>query len=144
MDKEIYTTIGAAIELLAHSNYHQDFNLNFYLHTQIYPPIKYEQIFIYYSDEGKAIALVTAAWVSDKTLKEITSSAQRILNESEWQGGEYLLFNDFIAPYGDTRSVLNDLRRNVFHEINTAYSVRKRKDGTIRKINVWWGANTAK
>ena len=58
--------------------------------------------------------------------------------EDEWQSGEHLFFNDWIAPYGNIRSAMHDIATHVFPH-HTATSIRRHQDGSIRKINYWQG-----
>ena len=137
MNKSVYSTIGAAVELLAISQIHQRYPVRHYFLTQILPPINKNLIFITYSKEGNPVALVTAAWISNKTLLSVTSSPGRFIQSNEWDCGEYLFFNDFIAPFGNAKKIIRTIKYDIFSETNTAYSIRRKIDGTINIINVW-------
>ena len=56
----------------------------------------------------------------------------------EWQSGEHLLFNDYIAPWGHAKAILKDLRSHVFPN-ETAFSLGRNPDGSIRKVYQWKG-----
>lgn len=137
ISKNIYSTIGASLELLAASPYHQDLSICMYFHTQILPPIHLNQNYIYYSEDETPVALVTTAWIEENILEELTSSANRIIQSNEWKTGDVLFFNDFIAPYGNAAHVFSDLVNDIYSGVSNAYSIRKRKGGEIRKVNKW-------
>jgi cytolysin-activating lysine-acyltransferase len=55
----------------------------------------------------------------------------------DWNSGDLLLFNDFVAPFGHTKEILKDLRSQTWpHEI--AFSLRRAEDGSVKKVNYWW------
>jgi cytolysin-activating lysine-acyltransferase len=54
----------------------------------------------------------------------------------DWNSGDLLLFNDFVAPFGHTREILKDLR-NLEWPHKTAFSLRRAQDGSVKKVNHW-------
>ncbi len=133
-----YTAIGFALELLALSPYHRQYPVDGYFHVEIMPPIALGQARFYLRHDGGPAALVTWAWLSAETECAVLKSG-RALNADEWNCGNGLFFNDWIAPYGNTRAIAQDIRTNVFRDIKTAASIRRRQDGGIRKPNRWLG-----
>ena len=132
-----YTKVGFALELLAQSQYHKQYPVGDYLYSEILPPIWANQIRFYITAEGVPTAMVTWAWLSSEVEQEVHQMG-RALTEDEWRSGDRLFFNDWIAPYGNIRSAMHDIAVNVFPN-HTATSIRRNKDGSIRKINYWKG-----
>lgn len=136
-DDDIYTILGASVELISASKYHQQFPFFLCVSFHIMPAIRHQQIKIYSKDE-KPIAMVIWAWLTDKVLEEICHPKdRRPMMLKEWNCGSLLYFSDLIAPYGNGRKIFFDLVHNVFPEENKAISVRRNMDGTIRKRNTW-------
>lgn len=134
-----YEMVGFSIELLSKSVYHRRFNMNNYLQIEILPPIRKGQVKFYLDEKGMPIAMVTWAWLSDKTEKEVLSTG-RALNENEWCCGEKLFCNDWVTPFNNLRKVVHDISTNVFPD-QVGTSVRRNPDGSVRKINRWLGKN---
>ena len=132
-----YTKVGFALELLAQSNYHQQYPMGDYFRTEILPPIWANQMRFYLTTEGVPTAMVTWAWLSQEVEQEIHQTG-RALGEDEWQSGERLFFNDWVTPYGNTREAIRDMTHNVFPN-EEASSLRRNHDGSVRKINRWTG-----
>ena len=132
-----YTQVGFALELLAQSKYHQQYSVGNYFHTEILPPIWANQIRFYLTAEGLPTAMVTWAWLNQDVEQAVHQSG-RALTQDEWQSGERLFFNDWIAPYGNIRAAMSDIATHVFPD-KTATSIRRNIDGSIRKINYWTG-----
>ena len=139
---DYYTYVGYALELLARSNYHKQHQLGAYFRTEILPAFRNNQVQFYTDKNGAPIGLVTWAWLSSPALKEIHESG-RAVAENEWKSGDNLFFNDFITPYGNMKEVLLDFTTNIFPN-EVATSLRRRPDGTIRRVNRWIGVNYQK
>lgn len=137
MREEIYSTIGAAIELNAASKYHQQFSLPVWINHLILPAIKSKQIKIYYSLKQKPVALVIWAWLSESVLESVCTVEDKVIEQNEWQCGSHLFFSDFIVPYGNTREIFNRVFLELFPDEYQAISLRRNMDGSIRKKNIW-------
>ena len=132
-----YTKVGFALELLAQSNYHKQYPMGNYFHTEVLPPILANPVRFYITAAGTPTAMVTWAWLSQEVEQAIHQTG-RALAEDEWQSGDRLFFNDWIAPYGNIRAAMGDIATHVFPD-KTATSIRRNIDGSIRKINYWTG-----
>ena len=60
------------------------------------------------------------------------------LEVGQWSDGEHLMFAEFVAPWGHSRHILNNLRGKVFPKYR-AFSLGRNPDGSIRKIYYWKG-----
>ena len=135
-----YTQVGFALELLAQSKYHQQYPMGDYLRTEILPPIWANQIRFYLTAEGVPTAMVTWAWLSQEVEQEVHQTG-RGLTEDEWQSGQRLFINDWVTPYNNLREVYLDMKNNVFPHVPNATSLRRNRDGSVRKVNRWTDIN---
>ena len=136
-NQDIYSTIGAAIELNAVSKYHRQFSLYACVNLIILPAIKNKQIKLYYSDEQRPMALIIWAWFSNSVMESMCSPEGKVIEPHEWNCGSKLFISDFIAPYGNTKKIFKDVFTRVFPDENKAVSIRRNLDGSFRKKNTW-------
>lgn len=137
-----YASAGFALELLSASKYHKQHLVGSYFHTEVLPALHAGQCRFYLTSENIPTAMVTWAWLSEDVEKDIHTSG-RALKYDEWNCGDRLFFNDWITPYNNIKEVLKDMTHNLFpHEIAT--SLRRRPDGSVRRINRWVGVEKAK
>lgn len=133
-----YISVGYALELLAQSEYHRQFELGNYFCTEILPPLSCNQVRFYVTPEGLPTGMVTWAWLSEQVERDVHASG-RALDQEEWTSGDRLFFNDWITPYGNIREVLYDINQYFPDEVAT--SLRRRDDGSVRSVNRWTGVN---
>ena len=134
---DIYTSFGLVLELLSRSEYHEQQHLVGYIRKNIIPAIQCRQIKIYVDSTGIPVAFISWAKITDKVMREVHQIG-RSLRNSEWNCGENIFFNDFIAPYGHSKQVVKDIRYNNIVPVGAiATSVRHNLDGSVRKINRW-------
>lgn len=129
-----YRLFGHVIELLSVSNYHKNMKLFVYFWREFLPPYLLGQIRLYVSECDKPIAMVSWAKVSEdieNRLKRTGSS----LGKDDWCSGARYFFNDIIAPYNNLRQVVQDVRQNVLPEGTVAIALRRRPDGSVRKVS---------
>ncbi|MEC4766474.1 toxin-activating lysine-acyltransferase [Halomonas sp. CUBES01] len=136
---DYYTSVGYALELLAQSEYHRQFELGDYFCTEILPPLGCNQARFYVTSEGLPTGMVTWAWLSEEVERDVHATG-RALEQGEWSSGDRLFFNDWITPYGNTREIVYDMTHNLFPNY-IATSLRRRHDGSVRSIKRWTGVN---
>lgn len=136
---DYYASVGFALELLALSPYHKSLKTGDYFRTEILPALWANQARFYLTEEGMPTAMVTWAWLDAEVEKGILATG-RALYQDEWQSGKRLFINDLIAPYDNSKEVIDDLKSNVFAD-HIATSIRRNTDGSIRHVNRWVGAN---
>lgn len=139
---DYYASTGFALELLAQSTYHKQHNVGDYFRVEVLPALWANQARFYLTDEGIPTAMVTWAWLNEAAEKEIHTTG-RALTRDEWNCGDRLFFNDWITPYENIREVLHDMTNNIFPD-EVATSLRRRQDGSVRRINRWTGVNLRK
>ena len=64
----------------------------------------------------------------------------RKLQPEDWASGPDAWVMDFIAPYGHTWAMVDDLQRTALAD-HIVHATRRKPDGTIRKIGRWTGQN---
>ncbi|MYF45483.1 MAG: toxin-activating lysine-acyltransferase [Rhodobacteraceae bacterium] len=136
---DYYASTGFALELLSQSPYHKLHKLGDYFRNEILPAFWANQVRFYLTEEGIPTAMVTWAWLNEGVEKDIHATG-RALSHDEWNCGKNLFFNDFVAPYENSKFVINDIKCNVFADY-TATSLRRNPNGSIRRVNRWIGAN---
>lgn len=139
VDIDYYASTGYALELLAQSPYHKRHKLGDYFRNEILPALWVNQVRFYLTEEGIPTAMVTWAWLSELVKKDIHTTG-RALSREEWNCGKELFINDLVAPYENSKSVINDIKGNVFADY-LATSLRRNPDGSVRRINRWIGVN---
>lgn len=144
MNAEKMTTqesLGAMIFLMSKSDYHQDWPLH-YINEDLLPAVHYKQFKIYFGESGEPNGFVTWAWINDDFKNKLTSDGNAITGE-QWNSGENLYIADFVAPFGNAREMIRDLRNNEFSS-EKAFGLRRSKDGHVKKICYWRGCKAHK
>ena len=103
MIAECYSGFGFAVELLAHSEYHRNFEMGAYLEIEVLPPLWCNQARYYLSHDGSPTAMVTWAWLSE---------AIHVQNGMSVTKGQVLLefdTTDAIVELGTIRAELDRL-----------------------------------
>lgn len=139
---DYYAATGYALELLAQSPYHRQFQLGAYFRVEILPALWCGQCRFYLTDQGTPTAMVTWAWLTDEVQCDLHHTG-RALERDEWSNGSRLFFNDWITPFDNIREVLHDMTNNIFPN-ELATSLRRNSDGSVRRVNRWTGVNLRK
>jgi cytolysin-activating lysine-acyltransferase len=131
-----HAVLGAMTWLMSQSPYHRHWTAHD-IHTEIVPALILQQYRIYQDEAGNPVGFVTWAELTADAVEALTTR-RRTLQFDDWRAGDTLLFNDFVAPFGHGTWMVNELRQHVFPD-RSALSLRRNPDGSIRKINRWWG-----
>jgi cytolysin-activating lysine-acyltransferase len=131
---DLYSRIGIAALLLEKSPYHSQWPL-YDAEIELVPPMHLNQCKFYFDAQQNPVAFVTWSNITEAIKIKLVDGGQ--MAWEDWNSGELLLFNDFVAPFGHTREILKDLRSQTWpHEI--AFSLRRSKGGSVKKVNYWW------
>lgn len=130
-----HTVLGAMAWLMSHSAYHRQWSAHAF-NAEIVPAVVLNQFRIYRDTNGEPVGFVTWAFTTQQ-VRDGLAARTYCLQFKDWRGGDQLLFNDFIAPWGHGRWIANDLRTNLFLNHQSAYSFSRNLDGSIRKIQHW-------
>ena len=138
MENDIYQKVGASVELFSASKYHCRIPISYCIAYLVLPAVHNNQLKIYYSNEKKAEALVTWAWLTKEEIERVCNTEGRgPVHPKKWNCGSLLYISDLIAPYGNMRKIASDLKSNIFSNVNSALSVRRNVDVIVRKKNTW-------
>lgn len=133
---EYHEALGMMMWLMKHADYHGQWPL-WSVDKDVVPALLHGQSKIYFDENRNPVGFATWAWLNEDA-KKILINDEGDLQLSQWKGGNHLMFADFVAPWGHTKNILNDLRGNVFPR-NRAFSLGRNKDGSIRKVYYWKG-----
>ena len=86
--------------------------------------------------------MVTWAWLSKEVERDVHATGRALVHD-EWQCGNRLFINDWIAPYGNIRALTHDIGKNVFPD-DVATSLRRNPDGSVRRVCRWTGSKRRK
>jgi len=132
---DFYSRLGIATLLMEHSPYHKQWPL-YDAELELVPPLHLNQCKFYFDCKQNPVAFVTWSSITEATKDKLVNEGGQ-MQWDDWNSGDLLLFNDFVAPFGHTREILKDLRgRQWPHSI--AFSLRRASDGSVKKVNYWW------
>jgi hypothetical protein len=90
----------------------------------------------YFDSQQNPVAFVTWSNIIEATKDKLVNQDGQ-MQWDDWNSGDLLLFNDFVAPFGHTREILKDLRSLEWPN-KIAFSLRRAQDGSVKKVNYWW------
>ena len=132
---DFYGRLGMATLLLEQSPYHKQWPL-YDAELELVAPLHLNQCKFYFDQQQNPVAFVTWSSITEATKDKLVNQGGQ-MQWDDWNSGDLLLFNDFVAPFGHTREILKDLRSQTWpHEI--AFSLRRAEDGSVKKVNYWW------
>jgi cytolysin-activating lysine-acyltransferase len=132
--------IGELVSLLLCSPMHRRYLVND-IGAVFFPPIHLNQFRIYRSKD-RVIGFVTWAFVSEEVERQYLSGSYN-MKPQDWNCGERIWIIDFMAPFGHAKSIIHDLRQNIFPD-RTGSAVRINPDGKVKGIMKLRGANSTK
>lgn len=100
------------------------------------PAIRHCQIHFFLNHGGVPVGYLTWAWLTTDTEHRLLHDPAVLLHISEWNEGDRLWILDFVLLSGDVRSRLREAA-SVFENYEQAKSLRRREDGTVRKVSTW-------
>ncbi|TDR41254.1 hemolysin-activating ACP:hemolysin acyltransferase [Tahibacter aquaticus] len=100
------------------------------------PAIRLGQIELFFDARGIAAGYISWALVSDETLQRLCSDGTSWLHFSEWNEGDNLWIVDMFARPGHVCSIARRARDGLFAACSTARWLRRRVDGSVRRLAV--------
>ncbi|TGG90288.1 toxin-activating lysine-acyltransferase [Natronospirillum operosum] len=134
----LYESLGMMMWLMNHADYHSTWPL-WSLDQDILPPLMLGQYKLYLDEQQNPVGFVTWAWLDDAG-RDIVLEGKAVPGFKAWNAGEYLMVNDFVAPWGHAKFIANDLRVIVFPNAR-GFALRRNADGSIRKTYLGHGLN---
>ncbi len=128
--------LGDLVYLMLASDLHRKYYIND-IGSVFFPPIDLNQFRIYHRS-GRPVGFVTWASLNNE-IEDRYLNTDYILRPDDWKSGDRILFMDFIAPFGDAKNIVRDLRKNVFAD-TAARSVRVRR-GAKPRVSHFQGVN---
>lgn len=108
----------------------------------IEPAIRHGHIHFFRDEAGIPIGYVTWALLNKDTEHRLIHDPDVLLHISEWNEGSSLWIMDFVLLGGGLRIRLRETAA-LFGEYSCAQSLRRRDDGTVRKVSTWQRARLA-
>lgn len=137
-----YAAIGQMVWLASFAENYRSFSVE-RLMSALVVPVELNQFRIYSSAEGRPLAFVTWALLSEEAERRHLSANNGahipIVRMEDWRSGDRFWFIDLVAPFGHARQVASDLRRNVFPG-RSARALRLDKGGVPKKYGAWRSA----
>lgn len=132
-----YRNLGDCFYLLANSDTHKHFRAATYMDVEVCPANWRGQVRVYINADNQPVGFVTWAKVTKCCKQELIDNS-RALRHYEWDDGNLLFFNDFVAPWGGVKEILSDLTSNIFPK-EQAFSISRDKEGNTKKVHRWVG-----
>ena len=102
----------------------------------IEPAILLGQIHFFYDLGGNLIGYMTWALLAEDTEERLIHDPRVLFHLSEWNEGERLWIMDLVLIDGSVRESLKEAC-SLFPNFRSAKSLRRRKDGTVRRVTIW-------
>ena len=105
--------VGDVLSLVALSDFHHHWKMHKVKRVFV-PPLQNGQFRIWYYD-SRPSGFCSWAWVSDEILNKLQNE-NYLMQPEDWQSGSNLWFAEFVAPYGNTRQMVKDMRRFILNQ----------------------------
>jgi cytolysin-activating lysine-acyltransferase len=102
----------------------------------IEPAVLLDQIHFFRDLGGNPIGYMTWALLAEDTEQRLINDPEVLFHLSEWNEGDRLWIMDLVLLDGKIRSVIQEALR-LFPHFTKAKSLRRRPDGTVRKVTTW-------
>lgn len=129
-------TLGEVVWLMAHSDLHRNWPIES-IFQWVVPALMHKQCRLYRS-EGKPVGYVAWAYLSTE-VEEAYVLNTRSLQPKDWTSGDRLWIIDLIAPFGEGRNILTDLRHGLFKD-EIARVLRAKTNSNEMRIKYVHGA----
>ncbi len=129
--------LGEIIWLLSHSTLHCKWPIAS-IHQWVFPALSHNY-FRVYRRAGKPRGYVSWAWMSKSVESKYVLNTSSLKPE-DWKSGDRGWVLDFVAPFGDAKEIVHDLKYNIFpNEVGRFLRV-KQGSSTLRVSHIH-GAN---
>lgn len=132
---EYYYRLGIVAEMMTKSDEYVHYPIAC-LKVFIEPAIRLEQIHIFLDRSGNPRGYLTWALLAEDAERRHLNDPEVQFHLSEWNEGDRLWIMDFLLVDGDVRTALQEARK-LFPGFSRARSLRRRADGTVRKVVTW-------
>lgn len=140
-DNQLMEKRGAVALLLAKSKQYRKLPFAC-LSVWIEPALLSNQLAIFYRwNDGKPIGYMTWAFLAPDVEQRWKNDPKVLLHDSEWNEDGTLWIMDFLALPGYCEDIVEFVDRNMFAGHTQAYSLRRRSNGSVRKVSCWTRRN---
>src|SRR5438552_12392522 len=130
--QEYARTMGSVAMLMLQNKKYQYYPMACLL-AWVHPAILLKQIKLFYNEQGHPVGYLTWAFLAPDVEEEWNSDPKVMLHISEWNEGDSLWIMDLLAPSGFGRRILRYAREEMFKDFDSAKSLRRNPDGTVRR-----------
>lgn len=102
----------------------------------IEPAILLNQIKFFFDVSGNLAGYMTWAFLAEDTEHRLIHDSDVLLHISEWNEGNRLWILDMVVLNGDGKLFANQARK-LFPKFSEARSLRRRDDGSVRRVVLW-------
>lgn len=102
----------------------------------IRPAVLLEQYCLWRDAGSNVVGYMTWAFLAEDTESRLIRDSSVLLHLSEWNEGDHLWIMDFVVLNQDVKCFVNHAKE-MFHCYGEAKSLRRRDDGSVRKITIW-------
>ncbi|MCX7207582.1 MAG: toxin-activating lysine-acyltransferase [Proteobacteria bacterium] len=124
IDNIAFQTYGYAAWLLSSSNITSDIGMR-YIHTVVGEAFSHKKIKFYFNDDGMVVGMVIWACLTKDVEKRIIEKRKVDLHKSEWNEGDRLWILDFVAPFGNIKYIIRDIKKNILMKDRSVSYFRK-------------------
>jgi len=128
--------MGLVVELMTRFPNYRSYPL-VTLSMWVQPAIEHKQIRFLFDRTGVPLAYWTWAYLAPDVEARWISDPKVIFHDSEWNEGNNLWILNFVAQRGYIRSVISHINGYMYPGHELAYSLRRTKDGQLRKKSIW-------
>lgn len=126
---DVFQRMGEIVWLLGQSPGYEDADLE-RIEALFFQPLMLDQLRVFRRG-GSPLGLV--AWATFDAAAEAAYLETGMIAEAAWQSGERFWFTDFLAPFGEVRS-LTRAACAFIPPGQTAHGTRRNADGSVRRI----------
>jgi cytolysin-activating lysine-acyltransferase len=135
-EDEFHAKIGAAVNLMSRSATYCGYPIAC-VSEWIKPPVLLDQILFFRNPGGPLLGYMTWAYLDEATESRLINDPNVLFHLSEWNEGDRLWIMDFVVLNGEARQFVLQALKGLFPNYNTAKSLRRRADGTVKKVVTW-------
>lgn len=135
MTADLHTALGFAVDVMGKSDEYCQYPVAC-VTLWIEPAIRHEQIHFFRDESGEVRGYMTWAWLAEDAEQRLLHDPNVLLHVSEWNEGDRLWILDFLVHTGDLRMRIREARA-LFRPVEQAKSLRRRDDGSVRKVTTW-------
>ena len=125
--------IGDIVTLMTRSDAHKMYKIHHFPEL-VLPPVELDQYRIYHDEHDNPVGFVSWAKLSESAEDTLLNKAEPLTFE-DWASGEIIYLMEFIAPFGHTKHIVNDIRPLA----TKAHAIRFNPHTGAKQIDTFFG-----